>query len=224
MSSKKLVELFYDVVSPYTWCAFETLCRYRGPWNMDLKLQPFYLGGIMHGSGNQPPATIPNKARYMMTDLERLAKYFDVPLRPPANPWEVMVTKGTLQTQRFITAVNMKRPEFTEVLSRALFQRIYVEDVDATEPGSLKAGAVKAGLPQDVIDEALARYNTPEVKNRLKQTTQEALDMGAFGSPFIVAHVNGKKETFFGSDRFPVLAMVIGEQWKGPLPEKASRL
>ena len=43
--------------------------------------------------------------------------------------------------------------------------------------------------------------------------------MQCFGAPFIVAHVDGKKETFFGADRFPVLAMVIGENgakdWKG---------
>lgn len=43
------------------------------------------------------------------------------------NPWEVMVTKGTLKTQRFITAVDMKQPEFTEQLSRELWRRIYVE-------------------------------------------------------------------------------------------------
>ena len=32
-----------------------------------------------------------------------------------------------------------------------------------------------------------------------------------FGAPFIVAHLNGRKEVFFGSDRFPVLAMVLGK-------------
>ena len=33
----------------------------------------------------------------------------------------------------------------------------------------------------------------------------------AFGAPFIVAHIDGKREVFFGSDRFHVMAMVIGE-------------
>lgn len=33
----------------------------------------------------------------------------------------------------------------------------------------------------------------------------------AFGAPTIVAHVNGKKELFFGSDRFPQLAALLGE-------------
>ena len=37
------------------------------------------------------------------------------------------------------------------------------------------------------------------------------LFLQCFGAPFIVVHVNGEKEVFFGSDRFPVLAMVIGK-------------
>jgi hypothetical protein len=32
-----------------------------------------------------------------------------------------------------------------------------------------------------------------------------------FGAPTIVAHVNGKEEFIFGSDRFPILAMLIGK-------------
>ena len=32
----------------------------------------------------------------------------------------------------------------------------------------------------------------------------------AFGAPFIVAHVGGEQETFFGSDRFEILAHALG--------------
>ena len=37
------------------------------------------------------------------------------------------MTKGTLKPQRFITAVDMIHPEFTEQLSRELWKRIYEE-------------------------------------------------------------------------------------------------
>ena len=33
----------------------------------------------------------------------------------------------------------------------------------------------------------------------------------AFGAPTIIAHVNGKKEMVFGSDRFPILAQMLGK-------------
>ena len=33
----------------------------------------------------------------------------------------------------------------------------------------------------------------------------------AFGAPTFVIHVNGKKEMIFGSDRFPILARILGK-------------
>ncbi|KAL6488915.1 hypothetical protein MHYP_G00026560 [Metynnis hypsauchen] len=90
---RKVVELFYDVVSPYSWLGFEVLCRYRNVWNIDLRFRPAYLGGVMHLSGNKPPATVPNKALYMATDLVRQAQYCNIPLRFPANPFEAMCEK-----------------------------------------------------------------------------------------------------------------------------------
>ncbi|CDQ82726.1 unnamed protein product [Oncorhynchus mykiss] len=93
-SSRKVIELFYDVVSPYSWLGFEVMCRYRNVWNIDLKLRPAFLGGIMQGSGNKPPGLVPNKFLYMTTDLHRLAQYFQVPISPPADPFEAMFEKG----------------------------------------------------------------------------------------------------------------------------------
>ncbi|KAL8578227.1 hypothetical protein ACOMHN_040988 [Nucella lapillus] len=224
MSNKKVVELFYDVVSPYSRFAFEILCRYRPHWNMELKLRPFFLGGIMQGSGNKPPATNPSKAAYMVSDVLRYARYLDLVHTIPQNFWEVMVTKGTLKPQRFITAVDMSNPGYTEQLSRELFKRIHEMDIDATEPASLKEASMKAGMNEAVIKDALTRMNSSEVKDKLKATTQEALDLGCFGAPFLVVHVDGREEVFFGADRFPMMAMVIGETWTGPNPDKASKL
>ena len=82
------------------------------------------------------------------------------------------------------------------------------------------------------MDRLLELSNTSEMKDKLKQRTQEALDLGVrlcvevcvrvhacdsadmqcFGAPFIVAHMeSGEKETFFGSDRMELLAHTIGK-------------
>lgn len=62
MASKRLlVELYYDVISPFSYLCFEALCRYRRLWNMELALKPFFLGGIMRETGNMPPAMVINK-------------------------------------------------------------------------------------------------------------------------------------------------------------------
>lgn len=227
MTSKKVIELFYDVVSPYSWLGFEVMCRYRNVWNIDLKLRPAFLGGVMQGAGNKPPGLVPNKSKYMTKDLSRLAEYFDVPLQQPADPFEAMFEKGSLTAMRFVAAVQEKEKDGdkkVENVSRELWRRIWSEDKDITEPASLAEAALKAGLSESEIKEVLALSTSTEIKNKLKSVTQAALDHGAFGLPMIVCHVGGKPEMFFGSDRFELIAHCIGEEWLGPNPNKLAKL
>lgn len=113
----------------------------------------------------------------------------------------------------------MAHPEYTEELSRQFWFRIWKNDEPITDPKHYAEAAKKAGLCDDAIATALKRMKDQDVKDRLAQYTKQALDEGAFGSPWIVAHINGKKESIFGSDRFPILAMLLEEEWHGPLKE-----
>ncbi|KAK9513962.1 hypothetical protein VZT92_027456 [Zoarces viviparus] len=225
MTSKKVVELFYDVVSPYSWLGFEIMCRYRNVWNIELKLRPAFLGGVMQGSGNKPPGLVPNKFQYMAKDLLRLSAYFDVPLQAPSDPFEAMFQKGSLTAMRFVTAVQVRETggdKQVERVSRELWRRVWREDKDITEPASLSEAAMKAGLSEREIKEALELSTSGEIKEKLKSVTQNALDHGAFGFPLVVCHINGKPEMFFGSDRFELMAHCIGEKWLGPQPDIAA--
>ncbi|XP_034030434.1 tyrosine-protein kinase STYK1-like isoform X2 [Thalassophryne amazonica] len=224
MSSKKAVELFYDVVSPYSWLGFEVMCRYRNLWNIDLKLRPAFLGGVMQGSGNTPPGMTPKKFMYMSEDLSRLAKYVGVPLQFPSNPVETIFKKGSLTAMRFVTAVQEQEKDGQKVekVSRELWRRIWSEDKDITEPASLSEAATKAGLSDSEIKDLLMLSTSKEIKDKLKSTTQEALDHGGFGFPMVVCHINGKPEMFFGSDRFELIAHCLGEKWFGPQPGKSA--
>lgn len=216
--SPVLVELFYDVLSPYSFLAFEVLCRYKTKWNINLKLKPFYLPGIMKLSGNQPPSQVANRGIYMIQDLKRLQKYFQVPLYVPENIAEVMFNKGSLNAQRFITAVDMVIPEHTESISRSLWLRLYETHEDITEYESLKQAGIRAGLKKEEIHKCLSMINEQQTKERLKHYTQQAYDYGSFGAPTIIAHIGDKPQMFFGSDRFELLANCLGEKWLGPVP------
>lgn len=211
------VKLYYDVISPYTWVAFEVLCRYRSRWNMSLEMKPFFLSGIMQLSGNRPPGMIANKAAYMATDLNRLRKYYDVPLNFPKDPADTMFNKGSLSAQRLLTAVWDKEPEKLEELSRQLWLRVWSRDEDITTEDSLKEACQASDISSDTTNELLSSIKDVSIKDKLKATTQEVFDLGAFGSPFIVAYVGGRPEPFFGTDRFEILAHTIGENWEGPL-------
>lgn len=79
--------------------------------------------------------------------------------------------------------------------------------------------ARSAGLFEAEIGRCLdlARRD-PEVKDLLKRNTNEALALDAIGAPFIVAHIDGRKETFFGQDRIELLGYVANKKWLGPTP------
>lgn len=64
--AKHSVKLYYDVISPFSYIAFEVLLRYSKRWeNMDLKLQPVWIAGIMDAVGNTPPGALPARGRYL---------------------------------------------------------------------------------------------------------------------------------------------------------------
>ncbi|XP_035213633.1 glutathione S-transferase kappa 1-like [Stegodyphus dumicola] len=215
-----LIEFFYDIISPYSFLAFEVLHRYKPIWNINLKLKPVLLGGIMKSSGNSPPAVVPNKGAYMARDLKRLQKYFEVPLSLPHNLMDLIMKQGSLNAQRFITAVDILKPEYLEGISRALWLRLYDQHKDITEEESFKEAAHLIEMDPEILEKSLHAMHDNKTKQRLRKYTDDALEYSAFGAPMIVAHVSGTPEVFFGSDRFELLAYTLGETWMGPVPNK----
>lgn len=216
------VDFFYDVVSPYSYLAFETLLRYRTPWNLDVKLKPFFLGGVMRETSNKPPGLVPNKAAYMATDLRRLSGYFGVPIKPPDFFLEFIMTKSTIKPQRFLVALDMKHPKYLEEASRGFWKRFYEENKEIASEDDITEVGRKIGMADDALKETLAMISQDAVKEALLRNTKQAVEeFGAFGAPTIVAYVDGKPHMFFGSDRFELLAHVMGKKWLGPKPAEA---
>uniref|UniRef100_A0A9J7YWD3 Glutathione S-transferase kappa 1 n=1 Tax=Cyprinus carpio carpio TaxID=630221 RepID=A0A9J7YWD3_CYPCA len=174
-SSGKVVQLFYDVASPYSWLAFEVLCRYRNVWNIDLKFKPAFLPGVIYGSGNQPAVMNPSKLTYIVSDLTLLSEYFGVPMFRPSDLSE----KDTLSAMRFVTALAEKEKEgdmLVERVSRELWKRKWRTHQDITQPASLTEAGLKAGLSANVVKEILSLSKSQPIKDKLKSVTQEALE------------------------------------------------
>ncbi|XP_016050992.1 PREDICTED: glutathione S-transferase kappa 1 isoform X1 [Miniopterus natalensis] len=121
----RTLELFYDVLSPYSWLGFEILCRYKNIWNIRLQLRPTLIAGIMKDSGNKPPAMLPRKAKYLTNDIQLLGQHIQVPIQFPKDFFSVILEKGSLSAMRFLTAVNLEQPEMLEKVSRELWMRVW---------------------------------------------------------------------------------------------------
>lgn len=207
------VEFFYDVVSPYSWLAFETLCRYRQHWDLDLRFRPFLLAGVMKTTGNAPPAELPARAIHMARDLGRNAEYYGVPLRIPSH-----FPRFTIKAMRLLTAVCEGAPARLESLSRRLWELYWSEDRDITRDEVLHEAMISVGIDHAQAEALLARIASPEIKAALRATTDEAVERGAFGAPTFFVQTPAGTEMFFGSDRFPHVARALGVEWLGPLP------
>ncbi|KDN51063.1 hypothetical protein RSAG8_00692, partial [Rhizoctonia solani AG-8 WAC10335] len=68
------IKLCYDIVSPYSYLAFESLTRYRELWNIDIELCPYFLGGIMVAANNRPPMSVKLKGEYLSQEVKRLGE------------------------------------------------------------------------------------------------------------------------------------------------------
>ncbi|XP_027245568.1 glutathione S-transferase kappa 1 [Cricetulus griseus] len=214
----RTLELFYDVLSPYSWLGFEVLCRYQHLWNVKLQLRPTLIAGVMSDCGNNSPAMLPRKGQYLSKEIPLLGQHFQVPISVPKDFFGVILKKGSLNAMRFLTAVSMEQPEMLEKVSRELWMRIWSRDEDITESQSILAAAEKAGMATEQAQKFLGKMTTAQVKDKLKETTEAACKYGAFGLPFTVAHVDGKTHMLFGSDRMELLAYLLGEKWMGPVP------
>ncbi|KHN82594.1 Glutathione S-transferase kappa 1 [Toxocara canis] len=128
MSKKTVIDLYFDVISPYSRIAFESLLRYEKSWPIEVNLVPFFLGGVMKATGNKPPMMTPAKAIYMNKDLQRNADYWGVKLVPPKDLMETLLNRGSLMAQRFLTAIDARNKEHVAPVARELWERVWVRN------------------------------------------------------------------------------------------------
>jgi glutathione S-transferase kappa 1 len=201
------LELFYDIVSPWSYLCFETLCRYRHAWQLDLVLRPAFLGGVMKATGNSPPAALPARGVYLLRDLARSSSQFQVPLTFPNE-----FPTNTIGAMRMLTLVAQESPEQHEALARSLWRRYWGAGKDVVQSESLRAACEAAGVDPTVVELSA----DDGVKAKLRAATEEAVDRGAFGFPAMFVMDADGEEMYFGSDRISLIAFDRGLTWSGP--------
>lgn len=211
------LELFYDIVSPYSYLALTTLDRYRstGKWpDFELVLRPAFLGGVMKAVGNVPPATLPQRAPYLLRDIARLSRHIGVEMTlPDVFPGQ------TLTTMRFLRVVEDENdPKLLLDVTLALYRAHWGRGEAVDTPETLLRAAKEAGVDEARAQAWAAKTSDPGVKERLKATGDEAVARGAFGFPAMFVNKDGDDEMFFGHDRISLLAAEMGLPWQGHRP------
>ncbi len=181
------LEYFFDYVSPFSYLANSQIPGLVARTGAELVYRPFFLGGVMQSTGNQPPATLPARGKYMPVDIARWVRRYGVPFA--FNPNFPM---NTLHAMRAALAAQELGgfPAYHE----ALFRAAWAEPANLSDLAVLRDVIAKAGLDAEGI---VARAGSDEIKERLKANTAEAVERGAFGAPTLFVG----DEMFFGNDR-----------------------
>ncbi len=195
------IELFYDLGSPYSYLAVTQIDRLRKLTGVPVRLRAFLVGGVFKSVGNHMPASVPAKARWMLTDLETWARRYGVPWT-----WSPHFPFNTLRGQRMLVWLEGRDAEAAERLTHVLFRRLWGEGADPNDPGTWTSAIEEAGLG-DLVAELFAAPDDPAVKETLKQVTAEAVERGAFGAPSLF----WGDELYWGNDRLEILAWRLSE-------------
>ena len=196
----RTVEFFFDVGSPASyiaWCRIAGICSDA---KARLEYRPMLLGGVFHATGNHSPTEVPAKGRYMMVDLERFAHRHAIAFSH--NPFFPI---NTLMLMRVATGLQMQDEAAMLRFVDAAYRAIWVEAKDMNNPEVV--GAVLAGAGFNPAG-MLALAADPAVKERLKSTTQEAVERGVFGAPtfFVDGHM------YWGQDRLDFVQQALERQ------------
>lgn len=183
------VEFYFDVGSPAAYLAWTQLPKIAAETGASLAYKPFLLGGVFQATGNRSPMEVAPKGKYMQGDMERFARRYGVPFRH--NPHFPI---NTLTLMRGALGLQMREPQKMVPYVDAVYRAIWVDAKDMNDPGTVGAVLQQAGIDAQQL---LALAADPEVKEKLKTETQQAVARGVFGAPtfFVGEHM------FWGQDR-----------------------
>jgi 2-hydroxychromene-2-carboxylate isomerase len=192
----KNLEFFFDYGSPYSYLAstqVEALARRAGA---ELKWRPFLLGAVFKATGNISPAANAYKARYMYKDLVDWTRRYELPdfVLPDGFPASSLLADrlGLVAQERGML------PAFTQ----ALYREVFAKGKDVSDVAVLRGVLAGTGMP---TDESLARAEAPEIKQRLRDNTEDAVTRGAFGAPtFFIG-----EDMYFGNDRMMLVEKAL---------------
>lgn len=197
--TERVVQFYFDPISPYAWLASKQLQRLRDA-GLIIDCRPVLFAGLLNAHGQKGPAEIPAKRTYIFGDIMREAdRQGHVFNGPPSHPY------NPLRALRMCIA--LEQPEERLRFAQELMSACWERGMDLSNPEILDGIAETCGFGDRHLGAAAERV---EIKNKLMATTDAAIEAGIFGVPTF--RFNG--ELFWGSDRIDTLL------WRVNHPER----
>ena len=196
-------QFLFDFGSPNAFLSHEAIPAIEKRTNVKFEYVPVLLGGIFKATNNKSPAEtlagVKNKREFHALETERFVKRFGV--KP--YTWNPFFPVNTLNLMRAAVAAQLEG--VFEKYVEAAFHHMWIEPKKMDDPEVAMKALASSGLDAAKL---LTRSQDADVKAKLIENTQSAVERGAFGSPtFFVG-----KEMFFGKEQLrEVEEMVSGQ-------------
>ena len=105
-----------------------------------------------------------------------------------------------LPAMRALTVIADTYPHQLEAIVAAIYEKSFVNRQPVHTLEAVKS-TLGTFLEKETVEEIVLKATSPEVKQKLTQNTEEAIDSGAFGLPWFKAtNSKGDVEYFWGFD------------------------
>jgi 2-hydroxychromene-2-carboxylate isomerase len=184
-----MLDFFFEFASTYSYPAAMRISDVAREAGVEVRWRPFLLGPLFKAQGldTSPFNIYTTKGHYMWRDLERTCDELGLPFRRP----EPFPQNGLLAAR--VAHVGFER-DWGETFCRAVYVAEFGRGQQIGEESVVRELLAGLGLAPEPI---LERARSPEIKDRLRATTEEAQRLGIFGAPNFVVN----RELFWGNDR-----------------------
>jgi 2-hydroxychromene-2-carboxylate isomerase len=187
-----IAQFLFDFGSPNAYLSQRVIPDIERRTGVKFDYVPVLLGGIFKLTGNRSPAEsllgVKNKLEFMELETQRFTRRYHITTFRK-NPFFPV---NTLQLMRGAVAAQFEG--VFDAYFRAAYHHMWEEPKKMDDPQIAREAFVSSNID---FDQLFARAQQADVKSRLMELTQNAVDRGAFGSPtFFVG-----KEMFFGKDQ-----------------------
>ena len=188
----KRITFWLDFISPYAYLAFEQLPLALEGLSYEVEYRPVLFAGLLRHHGQLGPAEIPGKREWTYRQVLWLAQANGVPMHMPAvHPF------NPLGLARLALACGPNR-----YVCETIFRHVWRGGADAADAARLAQLRQQLAPTRDPASD--------EVKNTLKQASQDAIAAGLFGVPTFAVD----DKLFWGFDALPMLrAYLEGDAW-----------
>lgn len=192
MVTNKTLDFYYDFGSPNAYFAWKALAGVTERTGLKINMLPVLIGGIFKSTNNQPPwmaySNVPAKLDYERLEINRFIETHKLTDFKFNSAFPV----NTLLSMR--AAIAAQHADVHDAFYPAVFNAIWEDDKDISQPNVLAAVLTDAGLDGEAL---VAATQDPSIKQGLMDATAACVARGVFGLPsFFLGD-----DLYFGKDR-----------------------